>query len=122
MTAYLNYANIDLSKEWRIWEMKLNYLGYRERKVKTRELTIAELKLSIIEAYINKGVKEVQLIDLTSGNTITFNSIEDVARNEWCGNCKIELINLPHSYGTEEKNKAIIIFQLAEEESDKVIA
>lgn len=102
--------------------MKLKYLGYRERKVRTRELTIAELKLLIIEAYINKGAKEVQLIDLTSGDTITFNTIEDVVRNEWCGNCKIELINLPHTYGTEEKSKAIIIFQEAEEESDKVIA
>lgn len=102
--------------------MKLKYLGYKERKVETRELTIAELKLTIIESYINNGVREVQLIDLTSGDTITFNTIEDVARNEWCGNCKIELINLPHIYGTEDKNKAIIIFQLAEEESDKVIA
>ena len=97
--------------------MKLRQLGYRERKVETRELTIAELKLSIIETYINKGFREVQLIDLTSGDTITFNTIEDVARNEWCGNCKIELINLPHAYGTEEKSKAIIIFQEAEEES-----
>lgn len=102
--------------------MKLKYLGYRERKVETRELTIGELKLSIIETYINKGVKEVQLIDLTSGDTITFNTIEDVARNEWCGDCKIELINLPHAYGTEEKSKEIIIFQESEEESDKVIA
>lgn len=102
--------------------MKLRQLGYRERKVETRELTIAELKLSIIEAYINKGVKEVQLIDLTSGDAITFNTIEDVARNGWCGNCKIELINLPQTYGTEEESKSIIIFQEAEEESDKVIA
>ena len=101
--------------------MKLKYLGYRERKVETRELTIAELKLSIIESYVNKGVKEVQLIDITSGDTITFNSIEDVARNEWSGNCKIELINLPHGYGTKEESKAIIIFQEEEEESDKVI-
>ncbi len=95
--------------------MKLKYLGYRERKIKTRELTIAELKLSIIEMYINKGIKEVQLIDITSGDTTTFNTIEDVTKNEWCGNCNIELINLPHSYGTEEKNKIIIIFQLTEE-------
>ena len=102
--------------------MKLKYLGYRERMVKTRELTIAELKLSIIEVYVNKGVKEVQLIDITSGDTITFNSIEDVVRNEWSGNCKIELINLPHTYGNEKESKAIIIFQEAEEESDKVIA
>lgn len=100
--------------------MKLKYLGYREAKVETRELTIAELKLSIIEAYINKSVKEVQLIDITSGETITFNSVEDVISNEWCGNCKIELINLPHEYGTDEESKIIIIFQLADE-SDRVI-
>lgn len=102
--------------------MKLKYLGYRERTVETRELTIAELKLSVIGAYINKCVEEVQLIDITSGETTTFNSIEDVVRNEWCGNCKIELINLPHAYGTKEESKTIIIFQVAEEESDKVIA
>jgi hypothetical protein len=102
--------------------MKLKYLGYREKKVETRELTIAELKLSIIEAYVNKGVKEVQIIDITSGDTTTFNSIEDVVRNEWSGSYKIELINLPHAYGTKEETKAIIIFQEAEEESDKVIA
>lgn len=101
--------------------MKLKYLGYRERKVEIRELTIAELKLSIIEAYVNKGVKEVQLIDITCGDTITFKSIEDVARNEWSGNCKIELINLPHVYGTVVESKVIIIFQGAEEESDKVV-
>lgn len=100
--------------------MKLKYLGYIERKVEIRELTIAELKLSIIEAYVNKGVKEVQLIDITCGDTITFKSIEDVARNEWCRNCKIELINLPHAYGTVEESKVIIIFQEVEEESDKV--
>lgn len=102
--------------------MKLKYLGYMERKVETRELTIAELKLSIIEMYVNKGVSEVQLIDITSGDTATFNTIEDVARNVWCGNCKIELINLPHTYGTEEESKTIIIFQCADEEIDKVIA
>lgn len=102
--------------------MELKYLGFKEIKVETRELTIAELKLSIIEAYVSKGVKEVQLIDITSGDTITFNSIEDVTRNEWNGKCKIELINLPHAYGTKEESKAIIIFQVAEEDSDKVIA
>lgn len=103
--------------------MKLKKLGYREAKVEIRELTIAELKLSIIRAYVDKGVKEVQLIDITSGDTITFYSIEDVARNEWNGNCKIEIINLPHAYGTEkEDSKIIILFQDAEEESDKLIA
>lgn len=101
--------------------MKLKYYGYKEKKVQTREMTIAELKLSIIEGYVNKGVKEVQLIDITSGDTVSFNSIEDVTRNEWSGNCKIELINLPHGWGTETESKIVIIFQIAEEEG-RVIA
>ena len=102
--------------------MKLKHYGYKEKKVEVRGLTIAELKLSVIEAYVNKGVKEVQLIDITSGETVTFNSIEDVTRNEWAGNCKIELINLPHGFGADKESKAVIIFQMADEESDKVIA
>ena len=101
---------------------KLRYRGYKERTVQTREMTIAELKLAIISGYIDKGVREVQLIDISSGDTVTFNSIEDVARNEWCGDCKIELINLPHGWGTEESQKVVIIFQVTESDSDRVIA
>lgn len=101
--------------------MKLRKLGYKEATVQTRELTIAELKLSIIELYVNKGCKEVQLIDITSGDTVTFKTIEDVVSNEWCGSCKIELINMPHAYGTDNDNKVIVIFQLAELYSDRII-
>ena len=102
--------------------MKLRNYGYKVAKVETREMTIAELKLAIIESYVNKGVREVQLIDITSGDTTTFNSVEEVARNVWCGNCKIELINLPHGFGTKEDAKAVILFQTAEDGEEKVIA
>lgn len=101
---------------------KLKYYGYKEKSVEVRELTIAELKLNIIAAYVEKGESEVQLIDITGGETVTFNTIADVTANEWAGDCKIELINLPHGYGYEENIKTIILFQVAEEESDKVIA
>lgn len=101
--------------------MKLRQYGYTEKKVQVRELTIAELKLSIIAGYVEHGVKEVQLIDITSGESTTFKTIEDVAKNEWSGNCKIELINLPHGYGTDCNNKTVIIFQIAEE-GEQVIA
>lgn len=101
--------------------MKLRQYGYTEKKVQVRELTIAELKLSIIAGYVEHGVKEVQLIDITSGENTTFKSIEDVARNEWSGNCKIELINLPHGYGNKDENKTVVIFQIAEE-GEQVIA
>ena len=99
----------------------LKYYGYKEKSVEVRELTIAELKLRVIAVYLEKGEREVQLIDITSGDTVTFKTIADVVANEWAGDCKIELINLPHSYGCENAWKTVILFQTAEEESDKVI-
>ena len=101
---------------------KLKYYGFKEAKVQTRSLTLAELKLKVIEAYVERGEKEVQLIDITSGDTVTFNTIADVFENKWADNCKIELINLPHGYGTPDNTKTVILFQEAEEENDKVIA
>lgn len=101
--------------------MRIKDLGYREAIVQKRELTFGELQLAIIERYVSKGVKEVQLIEITSGVTAIFNSIEDVVRIDWSSSCKIELINMPHAFGTTDDNKTIIIIQLAELESDKVI-
>lgn len=102
---------------------KLKNHGYKEVTVQTRAMTLGELKLYILRAYMEKGVREVQMIDLTSGDSITFNTVEDVLKNEWCDNCNIEIINLPHTYGfKDEVGKSIIIFQEAEENDDKVIA
>lgn len=42
--------------------MKLKYYGYKEKHVEVRALTMAELKLRIIAAYVEKGEREVQLI------------------------------------------------------------
>ena len=102
--------------------MKLRQYGYKEKKVQVRALTIAELKLSIIAGYVEHGIKEVQLIDITSGDSVTFRTIEDVARDSWSGSCKIELISLPHRYGYDDDNKTVILFQQAEEDGDKVIS
>ena len=101
--------------------MNIRQYGYKEKTVQLREMTIAELKLAIIERYIKYGVKEVQFIDISSGDTVTFNSIEDVTRNEWSESCKIEVINLPHSWGTETEYKWVVLFQISECSTDIVI-
>lgn len=100
----------------------LRYYGYKEATVQTRAMTLGELKLYILRAYAKMGFREIQLIDLTSGDSVTFNTDVDVLENEWSDSCMIEVINLPHSYGFEgEDGKTIIIFQGAEENEDKVI-
>ena len=100
--------------------MKISELGYKKAEVEKRELTIAELKLIIIEKY-NAGEEiEIQLIDITSGSTVTFFNINDVLANTWAGDCKIEIINKPHSYGTQDDYKYIFVFQQCED-TDLVI-
>lgn len=102
--------------------MKIKWYGYKETTVQKRELTIAELKLLIMRGYLEKGAREVQLIDLTCGESTTFWTSVDVLRNTWADDTKIEVINLPHSYGFEgEEGKVIILFQEAEEWNYKII-
>ena len=93
--------------------MKLKMYGYKTKTVEMRHMTIAELKLSIIEGYVRSGFREVQLIDITSGDSTTFRNVRDVAENAWSGNCEIELLNLPHKYGFDLDNKTVVIFQEA---------
>ena len=96
--------------------MKLKYYGFKEAKVEKRSMTIAELKLAIIAGYVEHGEKVVVLMDISYGDTVTFRTIEDVTKNQWSGNCNIELINLPHTWKiSEDHTKTIIVFQVSED-------
>lgn len=95
----------------------LKMMGYKKVKVEKREMTLGELKLRILRSYMIKGEREFQLINITSGDTVTFKTSEDVLSNEWIDDYKIEIINMPHTYGIGEEAKAIIIFQESEEAS-----
>ena len=100
--------------------MKLRYYGFTEATVAKRAMTIAELKLAIITGYVEHGEREVVLMDVSYGDSVTFRTIEDVTRNEWDGSLKIELINLPRSY-KDDTHKTVIVFQVAEEPDDMLI-
>lgn len=99
--------------------IKLRNYGYTLKTVELREITIAELKLHIINAYRTKGDKSVKLINIVSGTVTVFNNIDDVLENDYCGDCKIEIIGMPHSYGTSDDNETIILYQLTE--CDRII-
>lgn len=95
--------------------MKLKNYGYVKKEVELRVLTIAELKNKIFEAYVLKGIRTVRLIDITSGTVAVFRSLNDLAQNDWDGNCNIELIGLPHGYGTEGDMDVVILFQFSDD-------
>ena len=98
----------------------LKYKGYTETTVQKREIVIAELKLHIIQAFNKNNIKEMRVVCLDDGTVTIFHSIEDVLENDWCGECKIEVINGAYKYGIEdadgnfEAEATIILFQTSE--------
>ena len=98
----------------------LKYRGYTEATVQKREICIADLKLHIIQAFIKHTIKEMRVVCLDDGTVETFRSIEEVLENDWCGDCKIEIINGAYKYGTSNEDEefdeeaTIILFQTAE--------
>lgn len=98
----------------------LKYRGYTETTVQKREICIAELKLHIIQAFIKHTIKEMRVVCLDDGTVETFHSIEEVLENDWCGDCKIEVINHTYKYGKSDENEefdeeaTIILYQIAE--------
>ena len=102
--------------------IKLRYYGYREKAVELRELTVAELQLHIINRYIEKGIKEMRVIDISSGEIKIFHTVREVLECEWCGSAKLELVGLPHSWGTEDESYEVILIQQAEIDEDRVIS
>lgn len=95
--------------------IKLRNYGYKVGSVELRELTIAELKLHIINSYRTKGNRTMKLIDITSGTVDIFNNIDDVLENNYCGDCKIEVVGMPHSYGIgNNSDELIILYQLTD--------
>lgn len=101
--------------------MRLNKKGYRKVSATVRECTVSELKLDIIEMFSLKYIKDAIVVEITSGDRQVLKSIDDVLNCEWADNCKIELIQKPHFYGTEENNTLVYVIQIAESIRDKVI-
>lgn len=102
----------------------LKYVSYTESTVQKREMTVGELRHRIAKIYLKKSDKKFVILCLDSGERLELSSMEDALDFEWC-NCKIEIINLPHSFGAidkfgqmEETAPTIVTIQIAAEESD----
>ena len=103
----------------------LKNVGYKKASVDKREMTVGELRHRIAKVYLKKSDQKIVILCLDDGERIELNSIEDALNFEWCDDCKIEIINLPHSFGVKDENgemeetaPVIIIIQMASEESD----
>lgn len=103
----------------------LKYVGYTESTIQKRKMTVGELRHRIAKIYLKKSDKKLIILCLDSGERLELNSMEDALDFKWCDECKIEIINMPHSFGVknelgqmEETAPTIVIIQIAAEESE----
>ena len=103
----------------------LKYVGYREVMVQKRKMTVGELRHRIARVYLKKADRKIIMLCLDDGERLELNSMDDALDFEWADSCNIEIINMPHWWGTkdergqvEETAPTIIIIQMASEESE----
>lgn len=103
----------------------LKYVGYTMANVEKRGMTIGELRHRIANSYLKKADRKIILLCLDDGERLELNSVEDALAFEWCDDCKIEIINMPHYFGVKDKNgemdenaPLIFIIQIGAEETE----
>ena len=103
----------------------LKYVGYTEATVQKRKMTVGELRHRIAKIYLKKPNKRFVILCLDDGERLELHAMKDALGFEWCDGCKIEIINMPHSFGVinesgqmEETAPTIVTIQIAAEESE----
>ncbi len=94
---------------------KFQRMGYTEKNIKVRHMTIAELKVLLYQDLRTQQLHfaKLRLVDTYAGETTNFNNVHEFMMNEWCGNCKIDVfhIKVMDIYNDESKvyDKTIVI-------------
>ena len=101
----------------------LKYVGYREATIQKRKMTVGELRHRIANIYLKVEKKKIVILLLDNGDRLELNSMTDALDFEWTDDCNIEIINIPHIYGSKSESEemdddtvTVITIQLAAEE------
>lgn len=104
--------------------MKLENYRYKEEKIKVRTMTMAELRIGIVQELLKKNYRyaNIRLVCLTDGTVDAYKSTEDFLMAEFNYAWEIELLSVKEilAYNEEEKCSetriVIVIRDVAEEE------
>lgn len=104
--------------------MNLEKYGYKEEKVKVRKMSMAELRLGIIQELLKKNYRyvNIRLVNITCGEVDLFRSTEDFLMAKYNECYEVELLSVKEIQWYEEAEKASrvrIIILLREIEADE---
>lgn len=98
--------------------MSLKNYGYKKEEIEIRKMTMAELRLGVVQELLKKSYRyvEIRLVNITLGEVDTFRSTEDLLMAEYNESYEIELISMKETLVYEEsekisKNRIVILIR-----------
>lgn len=105
--------------------MKLENYGYKEEKIKVRTMTMAELRIGIVQELLKKNYRyaNIRLVCLTDGTVDVYKSTEDFLMAEFNYAWEIELISVKEILAYNEgetccENRIVIVIRDAAEDEE----
>lgn len=88
-------------------DMSLKNYGYKKEEIEIRKMTMAELRLGVVQELLKKNYRyvEIRLVNTTCGEVDAFRSTEDLLMAEYNENYEIELISMKEILVYEESEK-----------------
>lgn len=103
--------------------MKLENYGYKEEVVKVRRMTMAELRIGIVQELLKKNCRyaNIRLVCLTDGTVDEFESIGEFLMEEFNYAWGIELLSVKEvlAYNEDKKcseTRIVIVIRDAEDQ------
>ena len=104
--------------------MDLKNYGYKREEIEVRRMTMAELRIGIVQKLLKKNYRyvNIRMVDTTCGDVESFNSTEDFLMAEYNEGYEIELLSAKEVQRYEETEKAskiriVILIREVQEES-----
>lgn len=105
--------------------MNLEKYGYKEETIKVREMSMAELRIGIIQGLLKRNYRyvNIRLVNITCGEVDCYNSTEDFLMAEYNESYEIELLSVKSIEYYEEaenasKTRIIILIREVKEEDE----
>lgn len=105
--------------------MNLEKYGYKEETIKVREMSMAELRIEIIQGLLKRNYRyvNIRLVNITCGEVDCYNSTEDFLMAEYNESYEIELLSVKSIEYYEEaenasKTRIIILIREVKEEDE----
>lgn len=87
--------------------MNLMNYGYKDEKIKVRKMSIAELRLGIVQELLKKNYRyvNIRLVNTTCGEVDSFRSTEDFLMASYNECYEIELVSVKEVLYYEESER-----------------